>query len=162
LRHTGEALTFRHWLKEVYRRPRWPFSRPAKVFAGLPYLIALLAAVGFDLSGYSGREAWWLVWLGVFGVPAAAMMVLACRPDTWAAGARACLAGMGVGVLFALGILAGMALVITVIDLRASSYSLLFTGALLGGAAIGAVPAVAAGHLIAWRMETAADRPLTA
>jgi len=162
LRHTGEALTFLHWLKEVYRRPRRPFPRPAKVFAGLPYLIALLVAVGFGYSGYSGREASWLVWLVIFGVPAAAMTVLACRPGTWAAGARVCLAGMGVGVLFAFGILAGMALAVTVIDLQASSFSPLFTGALLGGAVVGAVPAIAAGHLIAWRTETAADRPPTA
>ncbi len=90
------------------------------------------------------------------------MTVLACRPRFWAAGALACLAGLVVGVLLALGVLFGSAVGITVIDVQTSDPPALFTGALLGGAVIGAAPAIAAGHVVAWLVERAAEPPPTA
>lgn len=157
---TIDQPSFRRWLKDVYRRPRQRASRPAKVFAGLPYLVALPAAAGILVSGYDGPAASILFWLIIFGTPAAATTVLACRPQSWTAGALAGLAGLVAGVLLAFGILFGAAVGITVIDVQPSGPPALFTGALLGGAVIGAAPAIAAGHVAAWLMDraTAPDR----
>lgn len=162
VQRAGETLTFRRWLNDVYRRPRQPASRPAKVFAGLPFVVTLLAAAGLGLSGYDRHAASWLVWLIVFGTPAVATTVLLCRPRSWATGAVACLAGLVVGALFAFGILFGGAFGISVIDVHSSGSTALFTGAMLGGAIIGAVPSIAAGHVVAWLMSRAAAPPATA